>query len=86
VNTDVSNQNFKLSFDKRDTVEIAKKRVAEHFGVSPKDITLIFGGKALKSGFVLNRLRIGSNFITVYITDTSLLLLKTGAAMINLDD
>jgi len=65
------------------TVLDAKKIIAEHFGSSTAatDVTLLFSSKALRDGFVLDRLRIGNGIITVYPKETAEVLIVTAKAM-----
>jgi hypothetical protein len=74
-------QEFSLSFEAGKTVLDARKAVAARYpGKTSADITLLFSGKALRDGFVLDRLRIGTGRITVYVRDIESILILTARA------
>ncbi|MDR1473031.1 MAG: DUF1810 family protein [Lactobacillales bacterium] len=78
-----------LNFDPNSKILDAKNRLADLLSsrnvygktIKTADITLLFAGKALKDSFFLGRLRTGTAAITVYISDTSEILLLTARAM-----
>jgi hypothetical protein len=71
-----------IGFGPTATIKDAKARVAERLGFpGPDYVTLFFAGKALKETFVLNRLRLGKQSITVYVRDTAELQIVTARAM-----
>jgi hypothetical protein len=73
---------FKLGFAPGQTVLDAKKKIVETYSVdSVEDVTLLFAGKVLRDGFVLDRLRIGTQWVVVHIRDTMKLLLFSTQVM-----
>jgi hypothetical protein len=72
---------LRMSFPPGATIRDAKVRIAGRCDVPPGDVTLLFSGKLLKDGFILNRLRIGDQKITVRLPDTSELLCLTARAL-----
>jgi hypothetical protein len=71
---------FQLRFTRGQTVLDARKAIQSRFNVEElADIGLLFGGKALRDAFVLDRLRIGTKQITVTIRDRRSVLLVTAA-------
>jgi hypothetical protein len=74
-------QEYSIAFPPGKTVLDARKAVAARYeGKTAADITLLFSGKALRDGFVLDRLRIGNGRITVYVRDLEGILLVTARA------
>jgi hypothetical protein len=57
---------FTETFQKRDTMAVARERVAARLELPSEEVTLLFAGKPFKDEFVLGRLRIGSQAVTVY--------------------
>jgi hypothetical protein len=75
------NEEFSLLFELGKTVLDARKAVAARYaGKTAADITLLFSGKALRDGFVLDRLRIGTGRITVYVRDIEGILIVNARA------
>jgi hypothetical protein len=71
-----------IAFGPTATVKDAKPKVAERLRLpGPDYVTLFFAGKALKETFVLSRLRLGKQSITVYVRETAELMLITARAM-----
>jgi hypothetical protein len=71
-----------IGFGPTATVKDARAKVPETLGLpGPDHVTLFFAGKALSETFVLNRLRLGKQSITVYVRDTAEMLLVTARAM-----
>jgi hypothetical protein len=66
---------FNLVFTKMETVRTARMRVAEYLEFELDEITLMFGGKSFKDEFVLGRLRLGTQPITVYVKQKAEVLL-----------
>jgi hypothetical protein len=66
-----------LGFSKKATVKEARKKVANHLGVSIDAITLLLAGKPLREQFVLHRLRAADQAITVYVREIAEILLVT---------
>jgi hypothetical protein len=74
-------QEYSIAFPPGKTVLDARKAVAEKYeGKTTADITLLFMGKALRDGFVLDRLRIGNGRITVHVRDVESILITTALA------
>jgi hypothetical protein len=55
-----------------------KTTIQKAYGADRSDITLLFRGKALRDQFILDRLRIGSIKIVVYMNPRQLVGLETG--------
>ncbi|MDR1240959.1 MAG: hypothetical protein LBK29_03770 [Oscillospiraceae bacterium] len=69
---------FKDTDAKKAKIVDARKLIADFLKLPAADhVSLFFSGKALKDGFLLNRLRIGGGKITVYIKDEEAVLLLT---------
>jgi hypothetical protein len=69
---------FELPFAPSQTVRDVKIAVLGHLGRSEDDaIDLLFAGKALRDEFVLERLRIGSCRIVVFLTSNQKLFIPT---------
>jgi hypothetical protein len=68
---------FQLRFPVGTKVSVARSAVATRFGRSADEVSLFFLGKALKDGFVMDRLRLGGSKITVYLPDLEPVLLAT---------
>jgi hypothetical protein len=69
---------FKLPFRPGETVLDAKTKIVEKFSIaSVTDVTLLFSGKALRDGFVIERLRIGNQRVVVHVTDHTPFLIYT---------
>jgi hypothetical protein len=77
---DQRDQEVRLVFTKKQKVEDARTRIAALVGVDPAAISLLFGGKALKEQFILDRLRVGEQGISIYIKDDAEVLLVTAKA------
>jgi hypothetical protein len=78
ADTDVA---FRLSFARGQTVLDARKAVQTRFDIEElADIGLLFGGKALRDNFVLDRLRVGTKQLTVTIRDRRPILLLTAVS------
>jgi hypothetical protein len=75
---DQRNQEVQLKFLKKATVATARATVAAKLGVDPGTVTLLFTGNSLQDKFIIDRLRIGNDTITVYIKDNTEVLLLTG--------
>jgi hypothetical protein len=74
-------QELSLSFEAGKTVLDARKAVAARYpGKTSADIPLLFSEKALRDGFVLDRLRIGTGRITVHVRDIESILILTARA------
>ncbi|MDR1628052.1 MAG: hypothetical protein LBR79_04690 [Oscillospiraceae bacterium] len=83
TNEDKKIKPFTLKFGKGDTVAKAKIEVAKKLNLSgPEYVTLQFGGKPLKEAFVISRLRIGEEEISVFMKDNSEVLLLTAKSML----
>jgi hypothetical protein len=75
------NEDFSWPFAGGQTVLDAKKMICARYSLdSTADVTLLLSGKALRDGFVLERLRIGNGSITVYIRDFSKVFVQTATA------
>jgi hypothetical protein len=75
-------ERFSLPFQKSSSVRDAREQVKIRLGQPSLDyITLLFNGKALKDEFLLSRLRLGTTAITVYVKDTTEVVLTTVKAM-----
>jgi hypothetical protein len=74
-------EQFSVEFPPGAAVSAARAAVAERKSVSVDFITLMIGGKALHDAFLIERLRIGANPVTVYIKDMSEVLLLTAKAL-----
>jgi hypothetical protein len=62
-------QDVQLVLPKTAKVRQARKKVAEHLGVSPQAVTLLMSRKPLRDTFVLGSLNIGSNGLEVDIEE-----------------
>jgi hypothetical protein len=69
---------FKLTFPKGDTIGNVKVKVAEHCRVTREYVTLLFHGRSLKDGFILDRLRIGNHSLMVYLKSDAEVVLVHG--------
>jgi hypothetical protein len=76
LSTDEENP-FPLVFAKGQTVRHAREKVAQMFECTPEDVTFLYSGKSLKDTFVLDRLRVGTNSITVCLRETEAVMLYT---------
>jgi hypothetical protein len=74
-------ESFAIRFMGNQTVQDARKKVAEKYFVEPDDVKLLVGGKALKDPFILERLRLGSRPINIFIRNMDEVLLLTARAM-----
>jgi hypothetical protein len=68
---------FRQHFPLGTKVAVARSAVGSRFGRSVEEVSLFFMGKALKDGFVIDRLRLGGSKITVYLTDLDPVILGT---------
>jgi hypothetical protein len=69
---------FQETFGPEKTVLDARTVIKENFGLADvSDVTLLFAGKILKDRFVLDRLRLGSDKIVVYMKQTEPMILYT---------
>jgi hypothetical protein len=59
---------FHIRFPPGSKVGDARKAVAERFNAKQDAVALHFMGKALRDGFALSRLRLGTSHISVYLT------------------
>jgi hypothetical protein len=76
-----SEEAFPLRFTRGQKVLDARKAIQNRFSIAElADIELLFGGKALRDAFVLDRLRIGTKQITVTIRDRRSVLLLTASS------
>jgi hypothetical protein len=66
---------FTKVFRKEETMKVAREAVAQDLGLDDKEITLLFAGKPFADEFVLGRLRIGSQAVTVYVKQKAEVLL-----------
>jgi hypothetical protein len=75
------NEVFAHVFMTGQTVLDAKRMIVARYSLpGPSDVTLLFSGKALRDGFVLEKLRIGDNAIGVHIKSFTSLFIQTAAA------
>jgi hypothetical protein len=74
---DSTKAEFTLRFAVGTKVGAARSAVAARFDRRPDEVSLFFMGKALKDGFVMDRLRLGSSKITVYLPDVDPVVLLT---------
>jgi hypothetical protein len=71
-----TNEEFVLEFSPGETVSDAREQLQQRYNLPTKDdVTLLFAGKALRDGFVLDRLNIGGNKVVVHIKDRTKVLL-----------
>jgi hypothetical protein len=61
-------------------VQRARERIAQLLGCIPDDVTLFFSAKTLKDQFRLDRLRVGTNAITVCTRNLETFLVLTSRA------
>jgi hypothetical protein len=71
---------FSLRFARGSKVADARSAVARRLERAAEDVSLFFMGKALKEGFVIDRLRLGHSKITVYVRDLEPVFLGTAKA------
>jgi hypothetical protein len=71
---------FHIRFPPGAKVGDARKAVAERFKTRPESVALHFMGKALRDGFALDRLRLGTSHISVYVTSDREILVVTARA------
>jgi hypothetical protein len=64
-------------FSKKATIGNARTKVAEKLSLDPGAVTLLFAGNTLQDRYIIDRLRIGEQKITVYIKDDNEVLLLT---------
>jgi hypothetical protein len=73
-------QDIHLRFPSGTKVGEAREALGRHFGVPPEAVALHFMGKALRDGFMMERLRLGDTKIQVYLKDDRPVLLLTAKA------
>jgi hypothetical protein len=66
---------FHIRFSPGSSVGDARKAVAERFKTQPEAVALHFMGRVLRDGFALDRLRLGTSHISVYVTSDREILL-----------
>jgi hypothetical protein len=71
---------FHIRFPPGSKVGDARKAIAKRFKTQPEAVALHFMGKALRDGFALDRLRLGSSHISVYVTSDREILVVTAKA------
>jgi hypothetical protein len=80
-NFSVNGKIISLKFGPKATVGQARTKLAQEIGVqSPEWLNLMAGGKALKDGYLLNRLRLGDKAVSVYVRDVSEILVLSARA------
>jgi hypothetical protein len=72
---------FELPFAAGTNIRSVRSEIGRRFGRAPDDVSLFFMGKALKDGFMIDRLRFGASKITVYLPDLDPLVLGTAKAL-----
>jgi hypothetical protein len=73
-------QVFHIRFPPGAKVGDARKAVAQRFKTTPEAVALHFMGKALRDGFAMDRLRLGTSHISVYVTSDREILVVTARA------
>jgi hypothetical protein len=71
---------FHICFPAGARVGDARWKVAERFKTRPESVALHFMGKALRDGFALDRLRLGTSRIGAYVTSDREILVMTAKA------
>jgi hypothetical protein len=70
-------EDVRLVFPKTATIANARVRIAEKLAIDPGTVALLYAGKALQDKFLIDRLRIGEQGITVYIKDDTEVVLQS---------
>jgi hypothetical protein len=70
-----------ISLPSGSTALAARTEVARLLKVEIENVTMLFGGKAVRDGFLLERMQLRGRPFTAYVRDTSEVLLLTAAAM-----
>jgi hypothetical protein len=78
---DQRNETFAVGFERGKTVKDARIAIATRYDMDFEFVTLVYGGKPLRDTFILDRLRIGKQKISVYLKGQSEVVLMTAAAM-----
>jgi hypothetical protein len=78
---DLDKSEFEMRFPAGAKVADARLAIAHRFARASDEVLLFFMGKALKDGFVMDRLRLGESQITVYLPSLDAIILATAPGL-----